>query len=303
MRTRIIVLVLALLVVIGLCAWWWQRGAVERRFDGPLLDADWDEVLALAQAPAPQEGDQVIHEWLAVEAYRHLSQPHRAWDPLSRLRDKQSESISNLEPVETWARAFQRRHKDQAVAWELLSSALWWVGKDEEALSAANRAAELAVDDPAAYIARARAQQALGQLDEAIECYSQAIERGPRLARAYFGRAEVWLAKGDADHAIDDLTRAIELNPRYARAYHRRGRAYRAKGDVTGAIAEYDQALELAPRLAEAWLDKAKACEDIGHRQKAAKAYREFIRLAPEVGLEQLVPAAREGLDGLGADD
>jgi tetratricopeptide (TPR) repeat protein len=91
-----------------------------------------------------------------------------------------------------------------------------------------------------AYINRAIAYKAKGDLDRAIADYTEAIRLDTKYAVAYYNRAIAYKAKGNLDRAIADYNQAIRLNPNDALAYDYRGYAYQAQGDLDRAIADYN---------------------------------------------------------------
>lgn len=287
---------LAVLAIAG-CAGCGRRGPVDPKLADAIVARDWEDLLD--EARDSDETDALVAEWLTVEAHRHLGDPDLAWDGFAKLREAQQEGPERLEPLETWARAFMAEHPDDAAAWELLSSALWWREAIGESESAAQKAVELAPNDPSVYMAAAQVARRAGRPEEAVQHTTRAIELDPSLERAHFTRAEAYADLNNWEEAIEDYSTAIRLNGRYARAYAGRGKVRLSQGDEQAALADLDKALELRPRLADAWLAKAQAHQALGHNVKAAKAYREFIKLAPDAGLDHLVPKAEEELQDL----
>ena len=96
-----------------------------------------------------------------------------------------------------------------------------------------------------------------GNYDLAIADYSKAIEIIPTDAEAFVFRAGAYRAKGDVAGALADYDRAITLDPQNSDAYRRRGSLYQDKGDTARATADYDKADKvglgslLAPKAAK----------------------------------------------------
>ncbi len=279
-----------------------SRGySIDAKLEQAVLEQDWDEVVRWSRAEEERGPRAVVPVWLTIEAHRRLGRPELAADALGYLREQQTRGVENLVPLDEWARALLRGHEDAAVAWELLSSALWWQERYDEAAEAAQRAIEVAPNDPVSYLVAARAAHGAGRLDEAIQYYDKAIECRSDMARAYYGRGTVRFDRQDSDGAIEDFDKAVSLNPDYAQAYSARGKVHQAKGHADRAIADYDKALELNPRLAEAWFNKARAYEAEGRPQKAIEAYRKFLETGADVGLDRLVAEAEREVEELGA--
>ena len=275
---------------------------LDPKLEDAVISGDWDEVLELAPTRQHPSMSSAVADWLTVEAHRRLSQPNLTWEATARLQEAQSGGAGGggLAALGAWSQALLDRHEDAPVAWELRSSALWWLGDYDGSSSAAQRALELAPNDATTYIVAGRAEYGAGNLYAAIEYYTKAIELNPRLERAYYWRGNAWYDQGQHGQAIADLDEAIKLDPKYAVAYAARGNVLVARQDLAAAIKDYDKALELNPRLAEAWLSKGKAHAQMGERVKAGNAFRKFISIAPEVGLDHLIPEARQELDALG---
>jgi tetratricopeptide (TPR) repeat protein len=157
-----------------------------------------------------------------------------------------------------------------------------------------------------AYINRAIAYKAKGDLDRAIADYSEAIRLDPKYAVAYYNRAIAYKAKGDLDRAIADYNEAIRLEPKDARAYDYRGYAYQAKGDLDRAIADYNEAIRLEPKDALAYNNRGNAYQAKSNLDRAIADYDEAIRLDPKDGLAYynrgIVHKAKGDLDRAIAD-
>jgi tetratricopeptide (TPR) repeat protein len=297
MMRRLLIAVVGLAGVVLSGAGCSRGHRIDAKLEEAILQQDWEEVARWARAEQERDPRAVVPVWLTIEAHRRLGRPELAADALGHLREQQTLGVENLVPLEEWGRALVAGHEDAAVAWELLSSALWWQERYEEADEAAQEAIEVAPNDPVSYLVAARAAHGAGRLEEAIQYYDRAIECRSDMARAYYERGTVRFDEQDRDGAIGDFDRALSLNPDYAQAYNARGKAYQAKGDNDLAIADCDRALKANPPLAEAWFNKARAYEAEGRQQKAMQAYRKFLETGADVGLDKLVAEAERELD------
>ena len=111
----------------------------------------------------------------------------------------------------------------------------------------------------AAFLNRAAAHRAKGDLARAIEDYDRAIALDPSEAIPFNNRGSAYYKKGQSDRAMQDFDRAIELDPNYPDALNNRGLAYTGKGQYDRAIQDFDRALRLDPKDADAIRYRAEA--------------------------------------------
>jgi tetratricopeptide (TPR) repeat protein len=95
--------------------------------------------------------------------------------------------------------------------------------------------------------------------DLAIADYDEAIRLAPNRASAYLKRARAFLAKGDLDKVFADLSEAIRLEPGNPRAYEIRAEAHDFLGDADAAEADRRKVTELK---GEEYGDSRHAGED-----------------------------------------
>jgi tetratricopeptide (TPR) repeat protein len=105
-------------------------------------------------------------------------------------------------------------------------------------------------DRALAYLFRANAMRAKGNIDGAISDYGQAIELVPNFALAYRNRGALYVTLGDPARAIADLDNAVRLDPRDASALYARGLAKRKNGDQSGGDIDVAAAEKLDPAIA-----------------------------------------------------
>lgn len=99
-------------------------------------------------------------------------------------------------------------------------------GRDEEALSLANKAVSLAPKNPRAYLARGTAHAGLRQRKEAIQDFTQGIELDPKRADAYQRRGAEHFKQGQINESIADFDKFIELRPDQMQVHWQRGISY-----------------------------------------------------------------------------
>ena len=121
------------------------------------------------------------------------------------------------------------------------------------ALTAIDKAIELAPGKAVNHTRRGTILSAMKDYDRAFVAYGEAIRIEPKDADLYLSRGDAYTDKGDFDKAISDYDQAISLDPKHVRAHNHRGDAYSAKGDNDRAIADYDQAITLDPKNKRAY--------------------------------------------------
>jgi hypothetical protein len=118
-----------------------------------------------------------------------------------------------------------------------------------------------------AYVGRAIAYRAKGELDRSISDYDQAISLDPKYVHAYNNRGTVYRQKGELDRAIADFDQAIRLDPTYTAAYTNRGRTFEQKGDSERARADFNAALAVPEKY-----DNGKWAHDTARARLAVLA-------------------------------
>ena len=163
----------------------------------PLVDRD----LQAAAAAYSTLLEQYPYEPEAINLYAEvLTQLGRSEEALS-----QYESLSRLEP-------------EVQLGWSGMAFINLRMGRFADARPAIERFAQLAPDNPNAYVLKGDLNRAENRLEEARRDYLAAIERGPDLQEAVVSLATVDYLLGDVDNAVQRLDTLIldeEAIPRY----------------------------------------------------------------------------------------
>jgi tetratricopeptide (TPR) repeat protein len=120
--------------------------------------------------------------------------------------------------------------------WELKSLALAGLGRNEEALEAAQRAVQLDPRSVDAVAARAATLGDLNRLNEALREADEVVRRRPAEARAWLLKGQVLTRLGRHDDALAAYERALELSPDNPLIL-------RGKGDALRALERHAEAL------------------------------------------------------------
>lgn len=102
------------------------------------------------------------------------------------------------------------------------------------------------------WLAQGERQRERERADPAMSAYDKAAELAPERAEPYTGRGLVHLDLGDYSLAEAEFLRALKLNPRYGVALMGLAETYRSQGKKAEAIRFYERYLEVLPNGPEA---------------------------------------------------
>lgn len=195
------------------------------------------------------------------------------------------------------------------------SSALPWIGraslnnhlgKHEQAISDATRAASIAPHYPHSYSFRGTAYLRLGKLDQAIADYSESIRRNPKSRSAYAMRGDIYRQKGDLIRASQDMDKQIAVAPQEVKPYITRAELFRYQGDHIRSLADLDAALKLRPDSRGAWVGRGLTFERMGETAKAREALeRALASKMPSSSIfdRELIETARARIAAIDSGD
>jgi tetratricopeptide (TPR) repeat protein len=158
--------------------------------------------------------------------------------------------------------------------WALLSRTLTRLGRHDEAVAAATRAAQSGPPSvrPLGDLALAQALKAKGEMTAAASAYQRAAERVPSSPEPRVGLAELYLTMGDNDAAHREAQAALRSIPSHPDALYWAGRAADAKGDTAGASRYYRAALATRPledrSLSVPYKDMVKAVSTVSEKSR-----------------------------------
>jgi len=160
---------------------------------------------------------------------------------------------------------------------------LFCQGNNDLALDKANRAIELATEDPLGYYVRGRIYADRQQIDAAVADFSTAIIYKPDFVEAYYRRALLYIwPLGTYDLAMSDLSQAIALNPNLSNAYLERGNLHLGYDeDPQAALADFNRFVELEPNSPQGYAQRATVYEALENYEQAAIEWTEALARAP----------------------
>ncbi|GCA81921.1 serine protease [Microcystis aeruginosa] len=182
---------------------------------------------ALATLPAREKGSEFHGEILNYQGvfYKQINQSEKAIDSF-----EEAIKISPQNPN----------------YYNSLSSALQNVKRYDRALTAINRAIEIAPRS-SWYSNRGNIYKDLKKSDLALADYNQALTLNPNNSRAYMARADVYEERREWDLALADYNRAIEIDANFPGAYRSRGIFYTERKQWDLALADFNKAITIDP--------------------------------------------------------
>ncbi|OQA44062.1 MAG: tetratricopeptide repeat protein [Chloroflexi bacterium ADurb.Bin325] len=171
------------------------------------------------------------------------------------------------------------------------------MGRQREALAAAEQAVEL---DPAyvpGWIALADAQIRLNLVTDALASAEKAVESvgtATIAAEAQAALANAYRIDSQPDEALAAAARAVELDGQSAAAYAALGLVHQDRGDLGRAINALKRAVELEPQFVWWRLLLGHTYAVIGETALSAAEYDRIVRIAPDYGYAQIGQAQRD---------
>ncbi|WP_197442639.1 tetratricopeptide repeat protein [Lignipirellula cremea] len=166
----------------------------------------------------------------------------------------------------------------RALVWEARGDA-------EKALADYDKAIELGLKDPLAYVSRGMFYAAAGKLDEALKDYDQAIELGLKNEQVYSNRAAAYMAKRDFEKAMRDYDAVVAMKPEDPAAYYQRAAAAKIAGDYEAAIKDFGLAIRLQPNHTPALNGRGYMYFMTGKSREAIADFDKVIQLNPQDAL------------------
>ncbi len=216
-------------------------------------------------------------------------------------RLSQGNAVDAVEPL----RAAVRDAPNFALAWDRLAQALSMLGRDRDALSAA----ESAVDalggrgGRTALLVRARKAALVGDLDDAAEILETLVADSPEDNEVRFMLAEVYGDAGRLQDAEIALQSVVSSSPDHPQAWYLLGKFSILRGNARRAVDDYlVKALVIQNRLendqgrADVLNALGIAHSELGDEELASDYYRQALDLRRRIGDERGVAAVLANL-------
>ena len=177
------------------------------------------------------------------------------------------------------------RHPRHVEALVQRSLILVMMARYDDALTAANKAAELAPGNPNAHSYRGSALLQLGRVDEALTAYERVSALAPKAAVAHYNRANALRRLARWHDALDSLQTALQIKLDYPDALTLVGIVMQSAGDRATALHCFDEALRLQPQAADARYNRGLLLLTLGRLDQGWDDYE--WRLQWEVAMRQ----------------
>lgn len=227
----------------------------------------------------------------ALEAF---GRANSTMSPRLDLTDPEEDTVAERigKALDLWYLKGQKREAEemlgQAAVQKPHEEYFYWLGIWQadlpKKLELHTRAIQIRPHYPAAYFARSKVREWLGDYQGAIEDLASAIRSHPRFLAAYFNRAVLRDEGGDPDGAIRDYTEVLRIDPLYAGAYVNRGAVRGRLGDHQGEVDDCTEALRIDPKFVGALINRAFALHKLGKTAEAIRDCDEAIAVDPKSG-------------------
>ncbi|MEX2399765.1 MAG: tetratricopeptide repeat protein [Rhodothermales bacterium] len=144
------------------------------------------------------------------------------------------------------------------------------------ALSAFERVAELAPENPEGSINMARVLVEEGQLDRAVETLAEAEQRRPGYLKTAYFRGEVYRASGEYDRALEEWMAVYERYPADRVLVLGIGRIHYLVGRYEMALTWFDRVLDIDPEDVGALYNKMLALGALGREEAYEQALAQY---------------------------
>lgn len=166
-----------------------------------------------------------------------------------------------------------------AVAWVNNAAALLKLKRYDEALQASEKAIELDPNYAIAWNNKAAALHNLGRNDEALDASEKAIELDANFANPWVNIADILIELKRYDESIQASEKAIGIDPNYASPWNNKAVALLRLKRNNESLQASEKALEIDPGFALAWVNKAAALLNLGRYEDSLQASEKSIEL------------------------
>jgi tetratricopeptide (TPR) repeat protein len=225
---------------------------------------------------------------LGLALFDHLveagvAHPDGTWNAARREAVRET-VIASLDP------------RDTGKAMINLGKVLGWAGKFQEAYDSFQLAQEALGPHPAVYYGLASALYSLGKPEEAVQYYQATLVLSPGRQGVHAELARIFGEQGETDKAIKHCRAELELDPENYHVHVALAELLERQGDLAGALQHLQTALQLEPQQYQVHTALGLILKQQGEDQQAIRHFSEALRLEPNDS------TARENLQQLQAE-
>ena len=250
--------------------------------------AQWAQRVAILEF---YQGDQFFREKQYQQAINYYN------NGLKKLPNTKGQ-IRNFEPVWLKKAKAQRqlnqyeaaldtcttalKHYQSPQLWNCKALTLYSLDRYDAAISAYDRAIEIAPDDVWLWNNRGEAYTKLQKADQAIFDFQQAIALAPAKSFVPWNNlGKLHYQQQEYAQAIEAYEQALTVKPDYLPALIGLGNTLKSSREYDLAADAYNEALEINPEYYEAWFGKGSVAEYLGQYQSAQEYYQRASELNP----------------------
>ena len=258
-------------------------------FAGVLLFTQWAQRAAILEF---NQGDLALRENQYREAIAYYNSglkklptttgQVRNYEQVWLKKAKAQRQLAEYEgALRTCSRALN--HYQTPQLWNCKALTLYNLQRYDAAISAYDRAIEIAPENVWLWNNRGEAYVRVEEVERAVFDFQQAIELNPNKSFVPWNNlGKLYYQQQDYQQAIEAYNQALAVKSDYLPALIGLGNVQKVNKQYTQAENSYDLALEINPKYHEAWYGKASVAEYSGKNLSAKKYYQKALELKPD---------------------
>ena len=187
-----------------------------------------------------------------------------------------------LSTAENLALSLTKEFPKHPFGWKVLGVILLDVDRKIEALSAIQRAVEIAPQDAGTHNNLGNILKGMLRFEDAEISFKQSIKLNPKSALSHNNLGIMLKETARLDEAKTSFEQAIRVNPEFAVAYNNLGLTLMDLHSYEDAQASYTQAIKLNPKLAEAYNNLGLLFVSRGMATKHLECFLKAISINPD---------------------
>ena len=170
-------------------------------------------------------------------------------------------------------------YPNDALAYALLGSAYYNIGRSDEATKHLKRCLELGPDQVEAYEILARVAYQKGELEETARLCREALKRGPATPDVLNRLGRALLDLGQTEEAVRTFQEAVRLAKPTSESWYLLGQGNLQSGNYAQAKESFRRAIALLPDHTQAFFGLYTACMRLGQTEEAGRYGEQFAKL------------------------